>query len=122
MKSAENSGKVASAFEKDPLHHFASRLSSTKTVRDGYIVLRLTGVSGGNYCFQCKGGRVALTQDPPSGNHPIELIGNAERIRSVLDGKKDARAQFLAGGFRVRGDVRYISDLGMELGILKQPI
>jgi hypothetical protein len=121
MKSKE-SGKVGSTFDQDPLHHFAKRLSATKTLRDGHIVLRLTGESGGNYCLRCEGSRVTLLPDVPSGNHHIELVGNAKRIRSVLEGKKDARAHFLAGGFRVRGDARYISDLAMELGILKEPI
>ena len=121
MKS-EDSGKVASTFEEDPLHHFATRLSATKTLRDGHIVLRMIGESGGNYCLRCEGSRVTLLQDVPSGNHHVELIGDAKQVRSVLEGKKDARRHFLAGAFRVRGDIRYISDLAMELGILKQPI
>jgi len=29
---------------------------------------------------------------------------------------------FLAGGFRVRGDLRYFSDLAMEIGILENPL
>lgn len=107
---------------KDPLHQFAQQLSNMKTLRDGRIVLRMTGESGGNYCLHCKGGRVTLSQDIPEGSHNAELIGEAKQIRPILDGKKDARAHFLAGGFRVKGDIKYISDLAMELGLLKQPI
>jgi SCP-2 sterol transfer family protein len=118
----KDAGKVANTFEEDPLHHFAKRLSATKTLRDGHIILRMTGESGGDYCLRCEGGRATLSQDVPSGNHHVELIGDAKQVLSVLEGKKDARAHFLAGGFRVKGDIRYISDLAMELGILKQPI
>ncbi len=36
--------------------------------------------------------------------------------------QKDAVREFLAGGLRVRGDLRYLSDLGMELGFLHRPL
>lgn len=66
MKS-EDSGKMRRTFKADPLHHFAERLSATKTLRDGHIVLRMTGESGGNYCLECEGARITLSQDVPSG-------------------------------------------------------
>jgi hypothetical protein len=55
----------------------------------------------------------AISDSPPT----IQIIGDARRILGVLAGQKDARTHFLAGGFRVRGDLRYLSDLAVELGI-----
>ena len=45
-----------------------------------------------------------------------------KRINAILAGTKDARKEFLAGGFRVRGDLRYLSNVALELGILKEPL
>lgn len=118
----KDAGSVASTFEEDPLHDFAKRLSATTVLRDGHIVLRLKGEGAADYCFRCENGAASLKQDVPPGDHHIELIGDARRIRSLLECKKDARVHFLTGGFRVRGNIRYISDLAMELNILKQPL
>ena len=52
----------------------------------------------------------------------IEIMGDARRIQAALSGDKDPRVLFLAGGFRIRGDLAYFSDLVVELGILKEPI
>jgi hypothetical protein len=49
-------------------------------------------------------------------------MGDANTVRAILDGDRDAREQFLAGGLRVQGDLRYLSDLALELGVLKEPL
>jgi hypothetical protein len=118
----KDAGSVASTFQKDPLHDFAKRLSATTVLRDGHIVLRMKGEGAAEYCFRCEKGIASLQQDVPPGDHHIELIGDARRIRTLLEGKKDARVHFLAGGFRVRGDIGYISDLAMALNLLKHPL
>ena len=52
----------------------------------------------------------------------LEVIGDPRRISAIVRGEKDARLQFFAGGIRVRGDMHYLSELGMQLGFLKKPI
>jgi hypothetical protein len=52
----------------------------------------------------------------------LEVIGDPRRIAAIVRGEKDARLQFFAGGIRVRGDMHYLSELGMQLGFLKTPI
>ena len=52
----------------------------------------------------------------------IQVMGDANTVRAILDGDRDAREQFLAGGLRVQGDLRYLSDLALELGVLKEPL
>jgi hydrogenase maturation factor HypE len=101
----------------------AVRLADARTTRVGNIVLRLSGKGGGTYRLACghQEVRVAETVDvdaPPL----IEVIGDAEAVRAILNGKVDARKQFLAGGIRVRGDLQYLSDLALELGLLKEPL
>jgi hypothetical protein len=114
--------KSQSSVVNESLQRVAKKFSGAKCLRDGHIVLRLSGAGGGSYVLKCEGPSVKLITAVPAGQHPIELIGEARRILPILEGKKDARAQFLAGGFRVRGDLRYASDLAVELGILKEPI
>jgi hypothetical protein len=58
--------------------------------------------------------------EPRAGQ--LEVIGDADRIQAILAGEKDGRMQFLAGGFRVRGDLRYLSDIALELGLIKEPL
>jgi hypothetical protein len=50
------------------------------------------------------------------------VIGDPTRLQAILRGKKDARRQFFAGGIRIRGDMHYLSEVGMRLGFLKTPI
>jgi hypothetical protein len=52
----------------------------------------------------------------------LEVIGDPRRIGAIVRGTKDARMQFFAGGIRVRGDMHYLSEIGMRLGFLKKPI
>ena len=104
------------------LQKFAQRLSKSKTLKDGSISFRLGGPGGGDYFLDCSAGCVQLCE----GNSPtaplIEVIVDASRIQAILDGTKDARRQFFVGRFRVRGDLRYLSDLALELGIIDSPL
>jgi len=101
----------------------AKKLAKSKRMRKGTIALRLTGKRGGDFCLSCTPGHVpALLEESSVGPHLIEIIGDAGRIESILAGRKNARKQFLAGGIRIRGDIRYLSDLAMDLGILDEPI
>jgi hypothetical protein len=52
----------------------------------------------------------------------VEVLADAETVRAIIDGEKDAQKQFFSGGIRVRGDLRYFSDLAVELGLLKTPL
>ena len=104
------------------LGEFAKKLGKTEALRRGSIVLRLTGAGGGEYCLDCSTKGIRLSKGMPRSAPLIEVMGDARRIRGILEGKKNGRTQFLAGGIRVRGDLRYLSDLALELGIIKQPI
>ena len=90
------------------------------SLKEGSIVFRLTG--GGVYCIDCSARGAEVTAGMPRGVPIIEVLGDAKNIQAILEGKRDAVAQFMAGGLRVRGDLRYLSDLALELGILKQPL
>lgn len=107
------------------LEQVATRLRGVRSLRDGDIVLRLSGDGAGGFCLRCGPTGVEIVESAGAGvDRPplVEIIGDAEIVRSVLNGKKDARKQFLTGHFRLRGDLRYASDLGMELGLLREPL
>jgi hypothetical protein len=121
----EESGGGGPGTFQESLGRVSERLAKSKAMKPGDIVFRLAGEGGGNFVVECseKGVRVAESAAAGADRTPlVEVIGDAKRIHAILAGKKDAREQFLAGGFRVRGDLRYLSDVALELGIIKEPL
>jgi hypothetical protein len=104
------------------LNDIASKIRRAQSLRSGVISFHLLGKEGGDFYIECTREDVHVLKGAPPTKRHFELIGDAGRIASVLNGTKDARAQFLGGGFRIRGDLRYASELALELGLLKEPI
>lgn len=102
----------------------ATRVAGTRTARVGDILLRLSGQGGGTYRLAYGPNReVQVAETADVGARPlIEVIGDAQTVQAVIDGRVDARTQFLAGGIRVRGDLQYLSNLALELGLLRDPL
>ena len=121
---------------QDTLERLARTLETSPSLRPGVIVFHLTGAFEGDIILECSEGQVHVTEYPAAlgagggggggggGSMPsfIEVMGDANTVRAILDGETDAREQFLAGGLRVWGDLRYLSDLALELGVLKEPL
>jgi putative sterol carrier protein len=94
-------------------------------VRDGDVVLHLSGEGGGEYLISVQSGAPSLRKSAmrTEGRRPLfEVWGPAATVRAILDGEKDPVKQFLAGKMRIRGDLRYFSRVASDLGILKQPL
>lgn len=109
----------------ESLDRIAKRLENSRRVKPGDIVFRLAGPAGGNYSLECSSGQVRVVESVAAGTERapvIEVIGDAETVRAIIDGETDARKKFLAGGLRVRGDLRYLSDIALELEVLKEPL
>lgn len=105
------------------LRDLAAKVEKAKGHRAGDIVLRLSGAGGGTFRLSSGRGRTEFTETTDVATQPlVEVMGDAETVHAVLDGEVDARQQFLEGGIRVRGDLRYVSDLAQELGLLDQPL
>ena len=101
----------------------AERIQSCRRTRDGQIVIETSGDSPARYVLACGAGGVDVRTDAaPTATPTLVIIADADILRSVLDGERDAREQFFEGGLRVRGDLRYLSDLALELGILKSAL
>jgi hypothetical protein len=128
-REARGAGKTkeAPAIERvrDSLGRLAERLHTAESARSGVIVFRLTGDGGGTYALERAPSEVRLQESAAEGAETpplIEVMGDAETISAIIDGEKDAQKQFLTGRIRLRGDLRYLSDLAVELGILKTPL
>ena len=121
-KSKESAGR-APALEP-VLEQVTAKMADCRALKKGTIVVRATGAGGGDYLLECgeRGARLVKGAAGADASPAIEIIGDARHIHGVLTGKKDALKHFLAGGFRVRGDLRYFSDLALELGILENPL
>jgi len=103
------------------LAKLARRMLSSRIVKKSSIVIHATGAGGGDYYLACSPGAVKLTKTAALPA-TVEVTVTAKQLPQVLAGERDPRKLFFAGGLRVRGDLRYLSDLAMELGILKEPI
>lgn len=122
-KTKSSVAKVEAGKIEPALKQVSGKLAGCKALRQSTILVHATGTGGGDFCLRATDKGVELVsgaamETPPS----IEIIGDVRRIQSVLAGTKDARALFLAGAFRLRGDLRYFSDLALELGIIKEPL
>ena len=106
--------------EADALQPLAERLSKSERLRPGTIALRFH--DGGSTYIHSSRRKVEVSDAPKSDLPPlIEVFGERKRIQAIIDGEKDPRAQFLAGGLRVRGDLGYLSDLAVDIGLLDEP-
>jgi hypothetical protein len=104
------------------LRAFGERASKTRSLRTGSIVFHLGGALGGSYVLDCSPGHADVSEVIPGDRPLFEVIGDAETVRELLDGKTDARDLFLSGAFRIRGDLRYVSDLALEMGLLREAL
>jgi hypothetical protein len=103
----------------------AKKLHGDRLLREGSIVLRTDSEAADGLVVRAGSGsfEVAPLAGAQEGAAPlIEVIGDPRRLAAIVRGEKDARKQFLAGGLRVRGDMAYLSELGMQLGFLDKPI
>ncbi len=98
------------------------RLAAHPTLRRGLIAYRLTGRGAGDFLVDCsKGGRVEKAYRPDR-QPTVEIMGDAARIQAIFEGKKDPLKQFVAGGIRVRGDLPYLSEMLLELGLIEEAL
>jgi hypothetical protein len=120
--SAQAKSRAASTKSVEAsLARLSTSVDRARTRRAGSILLRLSGENGGDFYVHTTNAGSTLSREPAAGSPHIEVIGDANRIRAILDGTKEGRAQFFAGGIRVRGDLQYLSDLAYELGFIKEP-
>ena len=103
------------------LSKFCTHFERAGTRRIGSILLRMTGENGGDFYLHSTSTGCSVSREGAAESPLIEVIGNADRIRRILDGSKDGRMQFYAGGIRVRGDLKYLSELSHEMGFIKEP-
>ncbi|MEU2032604.1 SCP2 sterol-binding domain-containing protein [Nocardia amamiensis] len=107
------------------LTSLARRLQEEASVAPGdCAVFHLTGPGGGSYCLEHAEGEVRIADPHRLGPAApqVEVIGEAAVVCAILNGERDARRQFFKGGLRVRGNLRYLSDRAMEVGVLKNPL
>ena len=102
----------------------AERLHRDKILQPGTIVLHSGSAAGGFLLSSGPGGFEIQTIEPgaDTGSARLEVIGDPRRLAAIISGAKDARMQFFAGGIRVRGDIAYLSEIGMRLGFLDRPL
>ena len=119
-KKRTRTRKTANSLQRS-VEKLAKRIADCESTRVGEFVITATGTHKGTYCIQCTQDKTYVAETRAEAVPLIEIMGDSTKIRAMLDGKKDARKQYLSGGFRIRGDIAYASKLGMELGIVSEP-
>lgn len=110
---------------EDALERLRERIDATPRVKPGDVALHLSGKQAGEYRIGLGRGKAtvsAMAAGPADHRPTLEVWGDADTVRAILNGEKDPVKQFLVGGLRVRGDLRYLSEMGVELGILDKPL
>lgn len=102
-------GDVVRAFER------------ARTRRTGSILLRMIGEDGGDFYVHSTRAGCQLSREPMAGPPQVEVIGDADSLRAVLEKRREGRLQFYSGGIRVRGDLHYLSEIAHEMGFIKEP-
>lgn len=101
----------------------ATQLHRDRLLRPGAIVFHtMEEAEGATFALRSTDAGVQIESGAGQSEPLLEVFGDPRRIEAILKGEKDARKQFFAGGIRVRGDMHYLSELGMRLGFLKTPI
>jgi len=100
----------------------ATRLHRDKLLQPGTIVFRAAADDSPSFALRAGESGVQIEYGGQHADTVLEVIGDPRRIDAIVRGRKDARMQFFAGGIRVRGDMYYLSRIGMELGFLKKPL
>lgn len=98
------------------------KASKVEGLRDGVVRFRFNDTDDATVRLAKGRAEITADEDDLERQPLLEVMGDRKRIQAILDGKKDARAQFLAGGLRIRGDLRYFGELAVELGILDEPL
>jgi hypothetical protein len=100
----------------------ADRLYHDRLLKPGAIVFKAAAGDSPAFTLVANESGVQTQSGSQHAEPLLEVIGDPRRIEAILRGTKDARKQFFTGGIRVRGDMHYLSQLGMQLGFLKTPI
>ena len=101
------------------------RFEGSRMRREGTILIRFVGEDGGegagDFHIHSRLSGCELSREPSQAPPLVEIIGEPERIRAVLEGGREGLAQFYRGGIRIRGDLQYLSELAYELGFIREP-
>jgi hypothetical protein len=105
----------------ETLRGLAPKVATARKTRRGDIAFRPTG--GKPVVLAAERGKAEVVPaEGRTGKPIVEVLGDPDAINAVLSGAVEGRRQFLQGGIRVRGDLRYLSDLATELGLLAKPL
>jgi hypothetical protein len=106
------------------IESLAQRLGTLRSSRRGEILFTVSGSESGQYAVDTSPGSAQFRAGAARGDSPplFEVIADSDTLRAVLDGEVDVRQQYFKGGLRVRGDLRHVSDVAMELGYLEHPL
>ena len=124
-KEISPKGKAATAKRNAPsveplLRDLVARMNrATKSGEKHSIRIQLLGERSGVWGIETVKGEVQLSRGAGPSNPTLEVIAKPAVIRAILDGKKDGRAAFLAGGIRVRGDIAAAERLSAAMGTHK---
>lgn len=109
----------------EALSGVAESLSGSPRLTGGQIVVRQIGEHPATFVISEVDGTLSVADTQgmvDDADARVEILGDGQVLAAILRGDQDARDAFLAGGIRVRGDLRYFSDLAVAARILPTPL
>lgn len=102
------------------LNNLVERINrASKQGEQHAIRIQLVGKEPEEWSIETVEGRARLSRGAGPANPSLEVIAEPAAFRAILEGKKEGRAAFLAGGIRVRGDVGAAERLSAAMGTHK---
>jgi hypothetical protein len=92
-------------------------LDKSDVPRMGDVVFNFTGEKPVRVSLK-SGGKSGISRTLAKELPRLEITGDPERIRAVLEGNKDPRLAYLEGSIMVRGDIDYLQTLLRSLGLM----
>ena len=119
-KASQGSKAGASRTMEAALLALGGKVSSAVPRAHGSIVVHCTD-TGEEFALEGMGSAPRVNRGRGNAPHQVEVRGPAAVLRAIAEGRQEPARALVAGGIRVRGDLRYLEAMLKDVGLLECP-
>ena len=119
-KTSQSPKAAASRTMEAALLAIGGRVSKAVPRAHGSIVVHCTD-TGEEFALEGMGSAPRVNRGRGTGPQQVEVRGPAAVLRAVAEGRQEPARALVAGGIRVRGDLRYLEAMLKDVGLLECP-
>jgi hypothetical protein len=112
------SKKVETSAVEASLTALSRKLEGSALLKQGSILFRFTD-SGEECCVESRGREARVTRAASVMSPLVQVSGPAAVLKAIMDGRREVRSAFAAGGIQAQGDLMFLEALLKELGLLQ---